>query len=100
MAKKIPVRKKAKAKAEQSEYATKLDERYEYANEIYLLQDEATQEMIRHMERVALKMMGSPNEKMARYVAVRLCVATAKWDIRLANFKLSKKRCADCGVKA
>jgi hypothetical protein len=36
------------------------------------------------------------NRKLHVWVAVRLLVAAAMWDIRIAGFKLPKKKCARC----
>ncbi len=39
------------------------------------------------------------NRKLHYWVAVRLLVAAAEWDIRISGFKLPKRRCARCGKK-
>lgn len=39
------------------------------------------------------------NRKIHYWVAVRLLVAAAEWDIRISGFKLPKSKCARCGKK-
>jgi hypothetical protein len=39
------------------------------------------------------------NRKLHWWIAVRLLVAAAEWDIRISGFKLPKSKCARCGKK-
>lgn len=39
------------------------------------------------------------NQLLHYWVAVRLLVAAAEWDIRISGFKLPKSKCARCGKK-
>lgn len=95
-----------------------VEQRYKYARKIYDKQDEQTQAAIDHLIGTMEKMAGPPvfifrgirmnadtdqhktiQQKNFMWIAVRLLVACARWDIKIANFKLSKQRCADCGKK-
>lgn len=101
MAKKKVVAKAKKKSAEKKNHA-EITKRYEYATSIFEIQDDATKDLIRHLENTAQRMSGVQTEEsrmVSRYVVIRLMVSCAKWDIRLGKFKLPKKRCADCGVK-
>lgn len=42
------------------------------------------------------EIVGKINKKLHTWVAVRLLVAGALWDIRIANMKLPKTKCARC----
>lgn len=94
-----------------------VDERYAYAREIYLMQDEVTRNAIGMMIEKMLALAGepilkfkgtaiqAPREKLLEiqmrnltWCAVRLFVACAIWDIQIANFKLPDNKCAKCGV--
>lgn len=93
------------------EQLERAEKRYFYAKAIKELQDQETQvainRMVAYMARMApplvsddprrLEIMRSVQFFNQTYIAVRLLVMCAKWDIRIANFKLSKKTCADCG---
>jgi hypothetical protein len=108
-------KKKPKQAPEMSlvEMSARADERYDYAKAIKELQDEPTvvaiNRMVAQMARMTpviveedakkRELKKSIQYKNQTYIAVRLLVACAKWDIRIANFKLPKKRCADCGKK-
>lgn len=93
-------------------------ERYAYAREIYLMQDEATKSAITRMVEKMHLMAGEPVVKFQgvtiqaephrlqqiqsqnlNWCAVRLFVACAVWDIQIANFKLPDDTCAKCGAK-
>lgn len=95
------------------EQSARAEERYAYALPIKEMQDEATQvainRMVAQMAHMAppisiedaktAELMRSIQYKNQTYIAVRLLVACAKWDIRIANFKLPSATCADCGKK-
>jgi hypothetical protein len=107
---------KAKKKSDRPSLAiqsARADERYAYALPIKEMQDDATKAAINrlvaqmaHMatpvideDATTLAFKKSIQYKTQTYIAVRLLVACAKWDIRIANFKLPKSKCADCGKK-
>ena len=94
------------------------DERYEYAMKILEGNPQSAHEAVERMTATMKHMAGEPRfvvngqavnidpeilariqHKMHVWIAVRLLVACAKWDIRIANFTLSKVLCADCGEK-
>jgi DNA-binding transcriptional MocR family regulator len=95
----------------------KIDTRYQFAKKVYDAQDDETRnamdEMMASMKRMAgpFKFVykgvswGDPEDlsimqdHMLLWCAVRIFAACAEWDIRIANFKSSKKRCAKCGKK-
>jgi hypothetical protein len=95
------------------EQMARADERYQYAMSIKEIQDEETEvainRMVAYMARMAPPITDedakirdfkkSIQVKNQTYIAIRLLVACAKWDIRVANFKLHKKSCADCGKR-
>lgn len=43
------------------------------------------------------EMLERIRRKNFRYLAVRMLVSLAKWEVRIGNFKLPAKVCADCG---
>ena len=95
------------------------DERYVYAKQILEVNPPAISELVEKMaqtmrrmqpERLPFVVDGQAvnvdqeileriNKKLHVWIAVRLLVASALWDIRIANFKLPKKSCARCGKK-
>lgn len=114
--KKKPVVKKKKheqAGMPLDEQMARADKRYEYAMAIKEIQDEETtvaiNRMVAYMARMAPPITEEDSKvretkksiqvKNQTYIAVRLLVACAKWDIRIANFRLNKKSCADCGKR-
>lgn len=119
--KKIVAKKKASigmAEIALAEHEAFVEERYAYALEIKQAQDDATEVAINRMVVRMLAMAGPPvfkyrgisittdeerlksiQVKSLTWIAVRLLVACAEWDIRIANFKTPKKRCAKCGKK-
>lgn len=93
----------------------RVEENYKYAQEIYRLQDQATRDAIQEATEMMAYMAGPPTfkfrgrpitEDMPRlrvvqernflWIAVRLLVACAEWDIQIANFKLPSGNCARC----
>lgn len=111
--KKNNVQKKVKPEIGLEELMGRAEERYQYALPIKEFQDEETQVAINlltaQMARMAPPILDEDTSvrnykksiqyKNQTYIAVRLLVACAKWDIRIANFKLSQTTCADCGKK-
>ena len=94
------------------------EEHFKYAREIFLLQDLPTREVITHMTETMQRMAGEPafrfqgrviTDDMPRlrkiqqqnflWMAVRLLVACAEWDIQVNNFKLPPGNCARCGTR-
>lgn len=92
------------------------DERYAYAQAILEINPPEVEEAVERMVGKMNEMSGPPKfvidgvpvnveqqilnsiqHKLHTWVAVRLLVACAKWDIRIANFKLPANACADCG---
>lgn len=96
-----------------------IDTRYEYAEKILEGQSQSVKHAVEEMIEIFEAMAGPPDFrykgvrihagdaqvehrmqlKLFRWIAVRLMVACAKWDIRVADLKLPKKLCADCGVR-
>lgn len=89
--------------------------RYEYAREIYLLQDEPTRKAIDTMVETMTRMGGKPvftfqkkivsadearlavvHGRSLNWFAIRIFIACAEFDIQLANFKLPAGKCARC----
>jgi hypothetical protein len=121
--KKKPAAKKKKAginlgQIALNEHEAMIEERYAYALEIKQAQDETTEAAINRMVMRMLAMAGPPifyhngisvaadeerlksiQVKSLTWIAVRLMVACAEWDIRIANFTAPKKKCAKCGKK-
>lgn len=94
----------------------RVEENYTYARVIYLIQDDSTKEAIRKAVEMMAHMAGEPTfrfrgrpivEDMARlravqernflWIAIRLLVACAEYEIQIANFKLPADHCARCG---
>jgi len=93
----------------------RVEENYKYAWEVFKLQDDTTKQALREAVKMMAHMAGEPTfrfrgrpvvEDMARlrviqernflWIAVRLMVACAEWDIQIANFKLPAGKCARC----
>lgn len=83
---------KAKAKKKNSQ----VESRYKYAQAVLEINGEEVREAVSRMVTVMQRMAPTVDEKTHVWVAVRLLVAAAMWDIRIANFKLPKKKCARC----
>ena len=94
------------------------EERYAYACKILQANGPEIQTVVDRMVTTLQRMQGRPrfivdgipvniepeiidriNKKLHTWVAVRLLVAGALWDIRIAGLKLPKKACARCGKK-
>lgn len=93
------------------------DHRFKYAKRIIEHNGEAFAEMVEKMveilgkgvqERLVIDGAAVPvdsdelheiNRKTRTWVAVRLLVAAAEWDIRIGSIKLPKSRCFRCGKK-
>jgi hypothetical protein len=90
-------------------------ERYDYAREIYLLQDANTRKAIDTMVETMTRMAGKPVFKFRgkaitadesrlqvvqghslNWFAIRIFIACAEFDIQIANFKLPSGKCARC----
>lgn len=84
---------KAKAKKKKGNLT---DERYKYAQSILETNSDEVRETVSKMVTVMQKMAPTTDERVHVWVAVRLLVAAAEWDIRIANFKLPTKKCARC----
>lgn len=93
----------------------KVEENYNYAREVYSLQDETTKTAISEAIEMMAHMAGEPTfrfrgrpivEDMARlravqernflWIAIRLLVSCAEYEIQIANFKLPAGKCARC----
>jgi len=109
-------RKLKKEIGKQDDFA---DECEEYVQMILAANSDEVAEAVDHLTDTMKRMQGTPrfvidgirvnvepeilaniNHKIHRWVAVRLLVAAAEWDIRIANFKLPKDKCARCGKRA
>lgn len=104
-------------RAAMADEAAKADKRFKYAKKIIEHNGEAFAEMVEKMvvilgrgvqERLIIKGVAVEcdydelheiNRKTRTWVAVRLLVAAAEWDIRIGNIKLPKSRCFRCGKK-
>ena len=94
----------------------RVEENFNYAWELFKLQDEPTKQAIRKAIEMMEHMAGEPTfrfrgrpivEDMARlrvvqernflWIAIRLLVACAEYEIQIANFKLPADHCARCG---
>lgn len=101
-----------------AEHEAFIEERYQYAMGIKREQDDSTEVAINRMVARMQQMAGEPyfkykgisvpadpqrlrsiQMKSFTWIAIRLLVACAEWDIRIANFKAPKKICARCGKK-
>lgn len=98
------------------ELQDRVEERYEYASEILKLQSDAVANAVDKMRAKMEAMAGPPKftydgmtyaedkrfyeiqRKSHVWIAVRLLVACAEWDIRIGDFKLPKGECARCGA--
>lgn len=97
------------------------DERYDYAKLIYEMQSPKVKAIIEAMvdkmhvmvgDNPPLYYKGTPinggdpqtvrklYDKNFYWLAIRILVSLALWDIRMEDFKLSPKLCARCGEKA
>lgn len=93
-------------------------ERWEYAQGILKIQSDATWRAVSRMVEQMHRMTGPPvfrfrgqnfpveqrrleqiQHKNLTWIAVRLFVACATWDIQIASFKLPANQCAKCGVE-
>lgn len=91
---------------------------YQFAREVFTMQDVKTRGVIENMTETMGRMAGPPvyrfrgkqiTEDMPRlrriqeqrflYWAVRILVALAEWDIQISTFKLSADKCARCGKR-
>jgi hypothetical protein len=99
----------------------KADEREAYTRTILKANDDSIERVVGLMVKELQTMEGAPvitfqgrrynsiggeteqlkriQQKNFRYIAVRVLVACAKFDIRVGTFKLPKDFCADCGVE-
>jgi hypothetical protein len=105
-----------KVKESLVEVEAKADERYDYAVAILQANSEDVRDAVEKMMAVLRKLAPDTprfkvdgvyvnvdteileriNKKLHTWVAVRLLVAAAMWDIRVAGFQLPKKKCARC----
>lgn len=124
--KKKPVKKKGEItpkglKAFVKDLEGRSKERSKYVDAIMAVNDESVHEIIGWLVEALQAMHGEPTlffkgatysaiagepfllEKIQlrnfKWIAVRVLVACAEWDIRIGDFKLPKKSCARCGVK-
>ncbi len=107
-----------KVRRQLDEADERADELYNYAQKILEASPQATHEAVDRIVEVLERMAGKPrfrvdgiyvnvdpeilrtiNRKFHVWIAVRLLVACAKWDIRIGDFKAPKHLCADCGKK-
>lgn len=99
-----------------AEVEAKADERYDYAVAILQANSDDVRDAVEKMVAVLRKLAPDTprfmvdgvyvnvdteileriNKKLHTWVAVRLLVAAAMWDIRVAGFQLPKKKCARC----
>lgn len=95
------------------------DVRFQYAQTILEANDDRLCEVVDSMVAIMGRMAPDPpvfrangivvpvdvailraiNRKLHTWMAVRLLVAAAEWDIRISGFKLPKKNCAKCGKR-
>jgi hypothetical protein len=118
--KRLVAKKKAKIsdayiRGELRDFTKRTEERYEGAKTLYDAQDERTRGAVDRMVQKMIEMAGEPvatikNGKVSRtvkvdvelqeknffYIAMRIMVGMAQWDIRVANFVLPGKKCAIC----
>lgn len=92
----MPVKAKAKAKAKRNKQA---DERAAYVKFILDANGPEVEEAVENMCVTMSKMAPTVSRATHMWVAVRLLVAAAEWDIRISGFSLPKKQCARCGKK-
>jgi hypothetical protein len=93
----------------------KVGEHFKYAREIYLLQDDGTRKAIDLMVETMTRMAGEPvfhfqgksvvvdgdrlrkvQEQNLYWIATRILVACAEFDIQIASFRLPVGKCARC----
>lgn len=96
----------------------KTDERYAYAMKILDGQPESVQAAVDKMKELIKRLSGPPvfryqgvalnvdeqwaeivQDKQATWMAARLLVACAEWDIQIGGFKPPKGLCVRCGKK-
>lgn len=113
-----------KAERELANYILDLDERSQvradYAERILQANDESIREIVSWIVEEFRKMEGEPKivfrgqtynaikgetelleriqERNFSWIAIRLLVACAEWDIRIGNFNLPNNACARCGT--
>lgn len=105
-----------KVKEALAEVEANADERYDYAVTILQANSEevhdAVEKMVGVLRRLApetprfkvdgvyvnvdTEILERINRKLHTWIAIRLLVAAAMWDIRVAGFQLPKKKCARC----
>lgn len=123
----VVAKKKAKGKKKATlgmaeialaEYEQLVEERYAFALAVKQEQDEQTEVALNRAVVRMLAMAGPPvfkykgisvpadeerlksiQVKSLTWFAVRMFAAAAEWDVRIANFKPPKKKCAKCGAK-
>lgn len=99
------VRKKSAVRHELEEIEARATKRYEYAMKIYQAQgipgQAAINRIVSTMRRMAPRTDTEQETRIVlyncTYMAVRLIVACAEWDIRISDFKALKRNCAKCG---
>lgn len=97
------------------DYEEVIAERYAYAEKILEAQDSETLDAVDALVEKMTQMAGTPvfkhggvsvgtpellrriQQKNFHWIAVRLLVACAEWDIQIANFQLPSHLCARCG---
>jgi hypothetical protein len=101
-----------------ADYEEAIKKRHSYAQEIFKIQDETTKRAIRMLMNKMTDMAGPPTfrykgqdvkadesllaqlqQESFLWIAVRLLVACADWEIRIANFKLPTNKCMHCGER-
>lgn len=113
-----------KAERELQNYVIEMDERSEqraeYVNKVLAANDESIREIVSWIVEEFRKMEGEPKivfrgqtynaikgetelleriqERNFSWIAIRLLVACAEWDIRIGNFNLPNNACARCGT--
>jgi len=104
-----------------ADYDEQMERRYEYAQRILAANDASVKAAVDSMVEAMEQMAGPPTfryqgilvnpdskdpqrfeiiqHRMFVWIAVRLIVASAKWGIRIANFKPPAGVCIDCGLR-
>ena len=108
---------KAKKKNLLADLEQKAEERFQYAQMILAENSSdvntAVEKMVETLERMGddyVKVDGNMvpadpavvrriNYKLRTWIAVRLLVASAEWEVQISDFKLPKGKCARCGKK-
>lgn len=85
---------KAKAKKKRSSEA-----RAAYVKKILDANGPEITAVVSQMVTTMQRMAPNVDEEIHVWLAVRLLVSAAMWDIRIAGLKLPKSQCAKCGVK-